>query len=120
MKILKEGRAHQRYAWFCTCKFCDSKLRIIQGDPMATEEVGYQCDRGQYYIRYICPVCRGRNVAYTNSSFGEKANAEYKFITLDEEDRKEIASWFTDDGLYYKDTDLTDEEKAYINKRVAP
>lgn len=92
MKILKEGRAHTRRAWFATCSCCESELRIIEGDPQAGETC-YNCDASQYYIRYICPVCGHRNVAYTNSSFGEKANARYEKITLVKEDREEIDNW---------------------------
>lgn len=121
MKILKEGRAHKKMAWFCTCTYCGSKLRIMDGDPMATHKVGYQCDRGQYFIRYICPVCKGKGIAYTGSRFGEEANARYEEIMLDEEDRKEIDSWYSDkEKGYLKDTGLTDEEENWINCRIAP
>ena len=92
MKILKEGRMHKRLAWFTTCSCCESELRIIEGDPRAGETC-YNCDAMQYYIRYICPICDHHNVAYTSSSFGKKANAEYKEITLVEEDREEIRNW---------------------------
>ena len=53
MKILKEGRAHKRRAWFHTCDCCTSELRIIEGDPQAGKTC-YNCDALQYYIRYIC------------------------------------------------------------------
>lgn len=92
MKILKEGRAHKRYAWFATCKCCNSELRFIEGDPYAGDTC-YNCDAYQYYVRYICPVCRAHNIAYTASSFGVKANAEYKEIMLTGEDREEIENW---------------------------
>ena len=94
MKVLKEGKAHTRMAWFHTCEVCDSELRIIEGDPQAGSTC-YNCDASQYYIRYICPVCRSKNIAFTASSFGKKANAEYKKITLNMEDRDEIDNWVT-------------------------
>lgn len=92
MKILKEGTKHMANAWFHTCDVCESELRIIEGDPLAGKTC-YNCDAQQYYIRYICPVCGGHNVAYTNSLFGEKANAVYREITLTKEDREEIDHW---------------------------
>lgn len=92
MKILKEGRAHKKYAWFHTCDCCESELRIIEGDPLAGGTC-YNCDESQYYIRYICPVCGHHNIAHTKSSFGIEANARYEEIVLLEEDRKEIDNW---------------------------
>ena len=105
MKILKEGRAHKKYAWFHTCDCCTSELRIIEGDPQAGETC-YNCDASQYYIRYICPVCGHQNVAYTNSSFGKKANARYEEIVLVGEDRKEIDNWDIQTNVVKNDEDL--------------
>lgn len=104
MKILHEGMVHKRYAWFTTCDACDSELRIIEGDPMAGKTC-YNCDASQYYIRYICPVCGGKKTAWTSSSFGEEANAEYKEIVLDKEGREEVddfrktARWLDEDEI---------------------
>lgn len=104
MKILYEGKAHKRYAWFATCDTCNSELRILEGDPMAGSTC-YNCEADQHYIRYICPVCGGKKTAWTRSSFGEKSNAEYKEIVLNKEDQEEIdnfsivARWFGEDEL---------------------
>ena len=114
MKILKEGKAHKHMAWFVTCSTCESELKILQGDPMATEEVCYQCDRRQYYIRYICPVCGSKKVAYTASAFGTKANAEYSEIVLEKEDREEMKAW-----EHIKEL-RTEDQLKWINNRYAP
>ena len=111
--ILKEGKAHKHMAWFTTCNTCESELKILQGDPLATKPVCYQCDRSQYFIRYICPVCGSHKVAYTASAFGTKANAQYKEIILEEEDRKEMESWELQESL-------SDDELNWINNRWAP
>ena len=92
MKILHEGNLNKRMAWFVECDTCGSKLRILEGDPHAGE-LCYNRDASQYYIRYICPVCKAKNAAWTRSSFGVKANAEYKGIILKQEDRDEINNW---------------------------
>lgn len=105
MKVLKEGRAHKRSAWFVTCDCCTSELRIIEGDPRSGATL-YNCDASQYYIRYICPVCGHRNVAYTNSSFGIEANARYEEIILVEEDRKEIDNWGVQKDVIKDNEDL--------------
>lgn len=110
MKILHEGKPNKRMAWFVKCNICCSELRIIEGDPHATKEVCYNCDANQYYIRYICPVCHSKNAAWTESSFGVKANSQYKEILLNEEDMNEINNW--GDG-----SDLTSDEKSHINNR---
>lgn len=112
MKILKEGKAHKHMAWFCTCDTCESELRILEGDPLSSDHVCYNCDASQYYIRYICPVCRSLRKAYTSSSFGVKANAQRKEIMLIKEDREEMESWKNFDA----DT-LSDEEKKWIANR---
>ena len=114
MKILKEGKAHKHMAWFVTCDTCESDLRILEGDPLSTEDVGYQCDRRQYFIRYICPVCGSKKVAYTASAFGEAANAEYKEIILEKEDREEMEAWNDIRNL------RTEEQMRWINNRYAP
>lgn len=92
MKIINEGKVHKANAWFTTCDTCNSELRIIEGDPMAGDTC-YNCDANQYYIRYICPVCGEKKKAWTNSSFGVKANAKYKEIVLQKEDREEIENF---------------------------
>lgn len=114
MKILKEGKLNKRMAWFTTCDTCGSEIRILEGDPFSTLDVCYQCDRRQYFTRYICPVCNSKMVAYTASAFGEKANAVYKEIILKKEDREEIESW--------KDMECypTDDELEWITNRMAP
>ena len=93
MTILKEGKAHKHMAWFTTCDTCNSELKILQGDPLATKEVCYNCDARQYYIRYICPVCGSHKIAKTRSSFGDEANAKYQEIILEKEDREEMETW---------------------------
>ena len=92
MKVIHEGKAHKAKAWFTTCDTCNSELRIIEGDPMAGGTC-YNCDARQYYIRYICPVCGRKKIAYTNSSFGLEGNAKYKEIVLEKEDREEIENF---------------------------
>lgn len=97
--ILKEGKLHKHMAWITTCDTCGSELKILQGDPLATNPVCFNCDASQYYVRYVCPVCGSLKKAYTNSSFGIKGNAMYKDIILEEEDRKEIESWENQEKL---------------------
>ena len=92
MKILHEGNLNKRMVWFTTCDDCGSDLRIIEGDPHAGVTC-YNCDASQYYIRYICPVCGGFKSAWTESSFGIKANSKYEEIVLEQEDRDEIDNW---------------------------
>ena len=108
--ILKEGKLHKHMAWLTTCDTCGSELKILQGDPLATDPVCYNCDASQYYVRYVCPVCGSLKKAYTNSSFGIKGNATYKEVILEEEDRKEIESW------EYQEK-LSDEETKWIENR---
>lgn len=109
MKILYEGKEHKKMAWFVKCDTCGSKLRILEGDPHAGE-LCYNCDASQYYIRYICPVCKAKNAAWTRSSFGVEANAEYKGIILRQEDRDEINNWGDS-------SDLMEDEIKHINNR---
>lgn len=109
--ILREGKLHKHMAWFTTCDTCGSELKMLQGDPLATEEVCYNCDASQYYIRYICPVCGSKKKAYTNSSFGIKGNATYKEVILEERDREDIRSW---DNIK---ADLSNDDKEWINNR---
>lgn len=113
MKVLKEGKLHKRMAWFVSCSCCGSEIRILDGDPMATKPVCYNCDASQYYARYICPVCRSKEVAMTDSSFKDNGNAEYKEIVLTVEDRKEL--------LYFDSFDpeicLTEDEIKWISSR---
>ena len=93
MKILKQGKAHMHKAWFTTCRTCESELRILEGDPLASPRVCFNCDASQYYIRYVCPICGAHEEAHTSSSFGVKANARYETIILNREDREEMANW---------------------------
>lgn len=111
--ILKRGAANKARAWFCKCDTCESELKIIQGDPCATDEVCYNCDANQYYVRYICPVCGAMNVAHTSSSFGIEANAEYKEIILTKEDREEMNSWRQSE---YRNK-FNKEDRDWINNR---
>lgn len=113
MQILKEGKAHKLMAWFTECSICKSELKILEGDPWSTSRVCYNCDRRQYFIRYICPVCKSMEVAYTNSAFGETANAKYEEIFLKKEDRDDIESWSEREVL-------SEEESEWINNRLAP
>lgn len=112
MVVIKEGKLNKKMAWFTTCNTCGSDLKIIQGDPHATKEVGYQCDRGQYFIRYICPVCKGKKIAYTKY-WGMEGNAIYKEIVLEEKDYEDIDSW-------NEKEELTEEEIKHISNRYAP
>lgn len=113
MQILKEGKAHKHMAWFVKCDTCESELKILEGDPLSTERVCYNCDRRQYWVRYICPVCRSKNVAYTNSAFGEVANAKYEEIILKKEDRDDMANWDDRETLSVDDLE-------WINNRFTP
>lgn len=109
--ILKEGEAHKHMAWFTTCDTCESELKILQGDPLATDPVCYNCDARQYYVRYVCPVCGSRKKAFTSSSFGIKGNARYTEIILEKEDREEMEHWEE-----IKDT-IDTEDKEFIDCR---
>lgn len=102
--VLREGKANKHMAWFTACDTCGSELKILQGDPLATKEVCYNCDASQYYIRYVCPICGGLKKAYTSSSFGIKGNAKYKEIILEKEDREEMESWKYQEVLSEKET----------------
>ncbi|MBP5595020.1 MAG: hypothetical protein J6Y02_06535 [Pseudobutyrivibrio sp.] len=110
-KVLKEGTLNKRDAWFCTCNTCGSELRIIQGDPIATDPVIYKCDVGVYRIRYICPVCGQKELAETGPDMyiSAKHKAHYKTIIIDQDDLLEIDEW--------NKVDLTDEDKEWINRR---
>ena len=109
MKILHEGNLNKRVAWFTTCDDCGSDLRIIEENPHAGVTC-YNCDASQYYIRYICPVCGGFKSAWTESSFGVKANSKYEEIVLEQEDQDEIDTW----GDY---SDLNNDAIKHINNR---
>lgn len=113
MQILKEGKAHKHFAWFTECSICESKLKILEGDPCSTYETCYNCDRRQYFVRYICPVCGSMELAYTDSAFGQKANAKYEEIILKKEDRDDMESWNDRETL-------SEEESVWINNRLAP
>lgn len=92
--VLKEGKAHKRWAWFGRCEYCRSELRIV--DPVGsdkkdpTEEHHYNCDARMTYVDFICPICGEKQRFHTSSSFGEKKNADYKEITLTPDEMKEL------------------------------
>lgn len=114
MKVLKEGKLNKRMAWYCACSTCGSELRILEGDPMATDPVCYNCDTSQYYVRYICPVCRSKGKAFTKSCIpGSKANAKYEEILLNLEDMKEIEDF----NRFDSEIVLNKEELDWINNR---
>ena len=110
--VLKEGKINKHMAWFTTCSTCGSELKILQGDPIATDDACYNCDANQYYIRYICPVCKTEQKAYTKSPFRKaEPNARYEEIILEEADRNEMATWEEVEKT------LTEEDKKWINDR---
>lgn len=93
MRVLREGHANEQYVWEHTCDYCDSDIRIIEGDPRASR-LFYNSDRQQYWIRYICPVCGSQNIAMTASAFGTpEANATREKVVLSKEDRKDMDTW---------------------------
>lgn len=103
MKILSEGKAHKAKAWTSTCKYCDSKLRILEGDPMSYVE--WKGINGiEYQFRYICPVCNQPNEqrTYHSESMDE---IEVEEVILDQEDREEIESWKSFDRHELSETD---------------
>lgn len=95
MKIIKEGTAHIEKTGTFNCKFCESEIRIINGDP----RVRFECTSDSYKrILTKCPVC------------GQYIDETIYFIDtyLTIEDKEEMNSWerdkledFTDDDLEY-------------------
>lgn len=115
MKVLKEGKQNRKMAWYCKCSTCGSELRILEGDPMATNPVRYNCDVSQYYVRYICPVCKSKEKAFTKAHYpaSPEANAKYEEILLNLEDMKEIKNF----ERFYSEIVLNKEELDWINNR---
>ena len=116
MIVLKAGTAHKHKVWLTTCDTCESELRILQGDPLATDPVIYNCDWRQYSVRYICPICRAKGRAKTieYAGFDGEGNAIYKEDVLTKEDREDIEHW---NDLGY--ANLTKEEIEWISNRMA-
>ena len=81
MKIIRRCTAHKRKAYFVECKYCDSELRILEGDP----EVSVH-----YTFELTCPVCGERQRFCLDYACHEVIT---RTITLTKEDREEIASW---------------------------
>lgn len=81
MKIVRRCTAHQRKAYFVECKYCNSELRILEGDP----EVHVQ-----YTFELTCPVCGERQQFCLDYGCNDVTT---RTITLTREDREEIASW---------------------------
>lgn len=96
MKVLVKGEAHKSMQYITECLFCDSRIRILKGDPMSTaEEWDGRNGRSTYRLNYICPVCGCQNEAAETvyASDHNVAKMKRENITLTKEDREEIASW---------------------------
>lgn len=110
MKIVKMGEANKAYVWKTKCSTCESILEFVNGnDPLCGKEVCYNCDASQYYTRYVCPVCHSHKVAFTNSAFGKKGNAEY--------DKRVVKKGEFDLPETMENPILTDEDVAWIENR---
>lgn len=106
MKVLKKGKAHLHTIWTSICPYCDSKIRILDGDPMSYYEW-----HGQYghVLKYICPVCGGQ-VEHRSHSNSNKGIEREENVRLTKEDREEIESWGTISWDTYKDMDESDRD----------
>lgn len=75
----------------------------------------YQCDRSQHFVRYICPECRNRNLAYGRSVFGNpKPNANWSWRQLTKEDLMNYEKDFCNE------VSTTDEEEEFLANWMAP
>ena len=94
VKVLREGVAHKRWAWFGSCSFCKSELQIIEPkecdhkDPEV--EHHYNCDAQMSYVDFKCPICGEKQRFHTSSAFGQKRNADYREITLTPDELEEL------------------------------
>ena len=82
---------------------------------MMTDPVCYNCDVSQYYVRYICPVCRSKEKAFTKANYpaSPEANSRYEEILLNLEDMKEIEDF----EKFDPEIVLNKEELNWINNR---
>lgn len=90
MKIIERHEAHTRMAYFGKCRYCESKLRIIEPERNGPTEPGveHHYDGRCHYTCFVCPVCNEKVTFYSYDH-----DVEYKRITLTPEDRAEIESW---------------------------
>lgn len=105
MRILSRGNAHKREVGIVECTYCASEFRVILGDPMATYR--RHGSDGRNFIKCICPVCKEQVTAYDTIYAGSKgvSTVTFKEVTLDKEDREEIASWKETDVYELSDSD---------------
>lgn len=96
MKIIKEGKAHIEKTGTFNCKFCESEIRIIYGDPRVHFEY---VSNGKQRILTKCPVC--------GQYIDETIKITDTYLTI--EDKEEMKSW-EDDKL----EDFTDDDLEYI------
>ena len=95
-KVLERGTAHKRAAWFITCNFCESKLRIFEdGYDPAVESVEWVGQRDVCYrLVYTCPVCNQQQRIETNHQYSHSYEDDYgnvrKEVLLTREDKLEI------------------------------
>ena len=109
MKVLKKGEAHLHTVWTSICPYCDSKIRILDGDPMSYHQWSGQY--GVHYIfRYICPVCGGQVEQKTYHNYIENTIEREGDVKLTKEDREEMESWSDISWDTYKDMDESDRD----------
>lgn len=107
MKILVEGKAHKANAWTSVCPFCESKLRILDGDPMSFKR--WRGTEGvEYDFHYICPVCREQVEQHTYHNHASDT-IEVEEVTLNREDREEMESW-----KYFDRSELSNDDITFI------
>lgn len=99
MNILKEGKGHKAEVYYMTCEFCDSELRIINGDPRSYNIPG--CAPGRV-LKFVCPICHAQNKKYPDKW-------EYDEL-LTVADKEEMETW-EDDKL----EDLTDDDLKFLD-----
>lgn len=87
MKVLKEGKAHRRTKYICECNFCESKIQIWDGDPLAYPHwIGHI---GAWELKFKCPVCGSISVVRTDNN----GLVVEKDALLSKEDKEEISNF---------------------------
>lgn len=96
MKILYAGKAHKRTVWYPVCEFCETKVRIMEGDPYANR---FRNNYNPFIaLKWKCPICE---------QFNEDYEVKPKTEILTKEDREEIETW--------ESTDVSAEDKKELN-----
>lgn len=89
MTIIKEGNRMKATKWTTTCGFCGSEISWFEGDPL-TSRVGYNCDSGESWSYWQCPVCGMINVAMHGNHITKEENAKTEKVILTLNERKEL------------------------------